>query len=239
MSVCSPSLPAHILGFTLALALASGAGCRDEGGGTSPGTGGTSARPGTGGAGPSDAHAEAAEVAAGADADGPRLSDASACKLEELAPPDDGADHAPVCGTLQHRTNPPSSGTHYPTWAFFRAYDKPVPWGFLLHALEHGAVVIAYNCPTGCAAELAEAKALMESVPRKSACPKPRPPVIVVPDPKLEVRFAAAAWGHILRAECFDRPAFARFIDAHLNMGPEFFPTDCGAVDLESAGWCP
>jgi hypothetical protein len=199
-----------------------------------PGTGGVMpVPPGTGGMGPADA------APADTQPPPPPPDAASACKMEELSPPNDGAAHAMLCGPLQHRTSPPSSGTHYATWAFFRAYDKPVPWGFLLHAMEHGAVVIAYNCPAGCATEVAAAKALMESIPRKSACPKPRPPVIVVPDPTLQTRFAAAAWGHIVRGDCFDRDTVARFITAHLNMGPEFFPNDCGAVDREEMGWCP
>src|SRR6185436_4611852 len=103
-----------------------------------------------------------------------------------------------------------------------------VPWGYLLHAMEHGVVVIAYNCPDGCAADVAAATAVMEAVPRKSACPKPRPPVILTPDPKLSARFAAASWGHILRASCFDAEAFLRFASAHANQGPELFPNDCG-----------
>jgi hypothetical protein len=174
----------------------------------------------------------------GWDAQPPHPIDAS-CWAEELAPANEGAQHAPLCSTLQHGSNPPASGTHYPTWAFFRAYDNPVPWGFLLHAMEHGAVVIVYNCPEGCADEVAAAKALMEDTPRKSACPKPRPPVIVAPDPTLQVRFAAAAWGHVLRAACFDRPVFAQFVNAYINKGPENFPTDCGASDREATGWCP
>jgi hypothetical protein len=170
--------------------------------------------------------------------DGPN-SEVASCMLEELAPPSEGANHTSQCAQVQHASNPPASGTHYPNWAAFRAYSKPVPWGFLLHAMEHGAVVIAYNCPEGCADEVAAANAVLESIPRKSECPKPRPPVILTPDPGLSVRFAATAWGHVLRASCFDAPAFTKFITAHANKGPEYFPTDCGSVDLEATGWCP
>ena len=33
------------------------------------------------------------------------------------------------------------------------------------------------------------------------------------------VRFAAASWGHLLRASCFDRAAFSRFVTAHGSRG--------------------
>ena len=157
--------------------------------------------------------------------------------VEELAPRLAGNPHVALCSALNPTTNPPTSGPHYGRWPVFRVYEQPVPWGFLLHGLEHGAVVIAYNCPDGCPAEVAAARALHACVSPKAACP--RPPVIVVPDPTLDVRFAAASWGHFLRARCFDPAPFARFIDAHADRGPESFADDCGELDREAAGWCP
>ena len=92
--------------------------------------------------------------------------------------------------------------------------------------MEHGAVVIAYNCPEGCASEVQAAKEVMAAAPAKPGCP--RAPVILTPDPTLDVRFAAAAWGHVLRASCFDRQAFGDFIAERRDMGPEKIPGDCG-----------
>ena len=162
--------------------------------------------------------------------------DPPACVATESTPTDEGHSHAPLCSPLTHGTNPPATGAHYIRWPTFRSYERPIPWGYLLHAMEHGAVVIAHNCGTGgCPSELEAARALLGCVAPK-ACG--RPPVILVPDPKLDVRFAAAAWGHLLKASCFDPPTFARFIEAHGNRGPESFPNDCGLVDLEATGWC-
>jgi hypothetical protein len=45
--------------------------------------------------------------------------------------------------------------------------------------------------------------------------------VILTPDPKLDVPWAASAWGHTLRSDCFDRDAFESFFDAHAGNGPE------------------
>ena len=151
--------------------------------------------------------------------------------------PSRAANHVAQCAPVTYNSNPPSSGLHYPTWPVFRVYDKPVPWGFLVHALEHGAVVIAYNCPGGCEAELAQAREVMAAVPKRGTCT--RPPVILTPDPTLDVRFAAAAWGHTLRAPCFNREAFASFIADRVDQGPEYIANDCGYADLEATGWCP
>jgi hypothetical protein len=179
--------------------------------------------------GPSDAAMDdAADAGAG---DG-----AASCNVANEDPPLAVGNHVANCSAVQWATNPPSSGTHYLEWPVFRAYDKPVPWGYLMHGLEHGAVVLAYNCPDGCAADIAAAKQVMQAIPAR-ACGKP--PVILTPDPMLSVRFAASAWGHLLRASCFDRAAFAAFIAAHMNQGPELISGDCGLVDKEAAGWCP
>jgi len=200
------------------------------------------------GAGPSDAADDAAadvateEDALALDAPAPDAAAAEAaapcgtCAVELANPPLEGANHTTQCGPVSYGSKPPSSGTHYPVWPVFRVYSKPVPWGFLVHGLEHGAIVIVYNCPDGCPADVAEAEALWKATSARPGCGKP--PLIVAPDPTLDVRFAATAWGHTLRAPCFDAHAFADFIREHANMGPEFFPTDCGAVDLESTGWC-
>jgi hypothetical protein len=159
------------------------------------------------------------------------------CAVDLADPPNEGAGHVAVCSPVSYASKPPSSGNHYGVWPVFRVYSAPVPWGFLMHGLEHGAVVIVYNCPDGCANDVATAEALWKATSVKPGCGLP--PLIVAPDPTLDVRFAAAAWGHTLRAPCFDVEAFASFIRDHVNQGPELFATDCGSVDRESAGWCP
>jgi hypothetical protein len=162
--------------------------------------------------------------------------DAAHCAVALAMPADEGADHVIECTPVSYASRPPSSGHHYPEWPVFRVYSKPVPWGFLVHGLEHGAIVIVYNCPDGCPADLAAAQAMIDKVPPKEACS--RSPVIMAPDPTLDVRFAASAWGYTLRAPCFDPGAFATFIAAHANQGPEKIPDDCGLIDREATGWC-
>jgi len=160
-----------------------------------------------------------------------------ACNVEVAAPPDEGAKHTTLCIPVPYKSKPPSSGTHYGAWPVFRVYDKPVPWGFLVHGMEHGAVVVVHNCPDGCADQVAAVEAMVSATNPKAGCS--RPPVIVAPDPTLDVPFAAAAWGHTLRARCFDRERFAAFIERRRERGPENIPSDCGSLDREQTGWCP
>jgi hypothetical protein len=159
------------------------------------------------------------------------------CAVEVAAPADEGAAHIETCSATSYHSKPPSSGSHYPVWPVFRVYDQPVPWGFLVHGLEHGAVVIVYNCPAGCADQLVALKAMVEAQPTKPGCS--RPPVIVAPDPTLDVPFAASSWGYTLRAQCFDRDRFAAFVERRINHGRENIASDCGSLDREATVWCP
>lgn len=132
------------------------------------------------------------------------------------------AQHVAECSALSEQ-KPPHGGPHYPIWPAFQAYDFPIAHGYLIHAMEHGAVVIYYNCPDGCTDELAEAKALLDARPVDPLCAGTgvERRAILVPDPTLDVPWAASAWGYTLRADCFDSDVFGRFYAEHYAKGPE------------------
>jgi len=142
----------------------------------------------------------------------------------------EGGAHVAVCSVLSPGSNPPSSGPHYGTWAAFRTYATAIPRGFWIHSLEHGAVVITYNCPEGCAADVQAIEAMIAALPAEPLCQQTsqtvRTRVILTPDPKLDVRFAASSWGFTLRSDCFDSAAFRAFVLAHLGNAPENFCSD-------------
>jgi hypothetical protein len=163
--------------------------------------------------------------------------DGSACHGVVESQPNGGHLHTPDCTPVTYDSNPPSSGTHYPDWAMYKTYQAPVPWGFLVHDLEHGAVVISYNCPDGCPDEVTQAQALIDALPRDPACGGARMRTVLVPEPDLTTRWAASAWTWTLRADCFDSAAFAAFIAAHYQ-GPDTEAACGGGVDLSAAGWC-
>jgi hypothetical protein len=149
-----------------------------------------------------------------------------------------GANHTQAnCDPVAYTTVPPSSGTHYPTWPAYKTYLTPVPWGFLVHGLEHGAVVIVYNCPAGCAAEVAAAQAWIDGLPGETACGGARPRLVLAPDPTLDVRWAATSWTWTLRACSFDQAMFNQFFTDHYGAGLEVICS--GGPDLSATGWCP
>lgn len=130
--------------------------------------------------------------------------------------------HLSECSDIEYPMSPPVFGDHYPVWAAYQTYDFPVPLGYLVHSLEHGAVIFFYDCPEGCEEEVSQVQAFIDELPADPRCTEAvKHQVILVPRPGLGVRWAAAAWGYSLRAECFDLPIFRTFYDEHLGQGPE------------------
>jgi hypothetical protein len=235
------------------------ASCTGSGSSTSGEAGGGAAPPDDAGSGGHDAagghagdaggHHDGGHHDAGGHPDASDDGDAAAsdadaaCNSVEMGYPLQAGIHVPICSYIDWPTNPPTSGEHYPIWAAYRAYDKPVPRGFSVHDLEHGGVVVSYNCPGGCDAEVAALEAWLAARPADPTCTPPvHARITVTPDPLLDVRFAAASWGFSLKSDCFDLDALGAFIDAHYRMAPEDFcddgidptspdaglPADCG-----------
>jgi hypothetical protein len=203
-------------------------------GGSSPVAGGSGGATGggSGGAGSGGADAgPAPDVGGNDDAEGP-----DPCHVMVQNHPSEGAQHLEQCAPTIYISSPPSSGNHYPVWPVYKVYDQPVPWGFLVHGLEHGAVVISYRCDGGCPEELAKAKAFVAGLATDVECGSPKL-VVLVPDPKLDVAFAASAWTWTLRADCFDSAAFGQFITDHYAHGLERVCSQ--GVDLSATNWCP
>jgi hypothetical protein len=172
-----------------------------------------------------------------------------ACGTMACAPPLRDGLHVEACSRIDFHSNPPTSGPHYPIWANFQIYAEPVPRGFYLHSLEHSAVVLAYSCTLveqaggDCAALVDSLQQIREAFGQDDKCDAgTMNRVMVTPDPLLDVPFAAAAWGHSLRADCLDTPVVEAFIDAHYGQNYEDFcsagidpvdpssniPDDCG-----------
>jgi hypothetical protein len=170
--------------------------------------------------------------------DAPPSAPTGPCNAVEQQHAIEGFTHVPVCSYVTYGTKPPSSGNHYPIWAAFMTYATPAPEGFWVHDLEHGAIVFSYDCPDeGCASDIAAAQTYIDGMPADPLCVPadgdPRVRMTMTPDPNLDVRFAASAWGWTLRADCFDPVAFGAFVTAHYGQGREQL---CGQGDDVSSG---
>jgi len=174
-------------------------------------------------------------------ADRPRLAkpiivDAS-CPIVIDSPPLLDSPHVAIDTPVTYNSNPPSSGPHYPIWAAFREYDKPVDRRYYVHDLEHGAVVLAYNCEksgtdgggasdagvAACERTIASLRAAIAAIPDDPMCSGEgvRVRAILTPDPLLDVPIAVAAWGFIYRAQCIDTTSLVEFVKSNYGKGPE------------------
>lgn len=161
------------------------------------------------------------------------------CTVEIRAAPPASANHQTPCTPTNYQL-PTAGGDHYSVWADFGAYAQPVPWGFLVHSMEHGAVVLSYRCEgADCAPIEAAFDALRSRQPADALCVREDVPnrLIVAPEPSLEWPIALSAWGHTYRATCIDPASLADFVDAHYAGGPE----DLCVPGRRAEGdeWCP
>lgn len=59
---------------------------------------------------------------------------------------DMGAEHITDISGISYNSNPPTSGPHFAVWAKRGIYDRVISDGHLIHSLEHGYIVVSYNC---------------------------------------------------------------------------------------------
>jgi len=144
-----------------------------------------------------------------------QAAEAAGCKVE--APKNEGAEH--VDTQVTYKSNPPTSGNHNPIPADDGAYyDDPPPKENLVHALEHGRIIVQFkpNAPEALRGNL---HALFE---------EDKTHMILTPNETgMEYQVAATAWTHLLGCPEWndDVPdAIRAFRDAYRDKGPEFVP---------------
>jgi len=154
----------------------------------------------------------------------------ASCPVELESPDVLASPHVPEGTQVTYNSNPPSSGPHFPAWANFQEFDKPIERGFLVHSLEHGAVVLLYKCdsPTGpgCADLVEGLRQVRTAAATDNACdPSIRVRVIIAPDPNIDKPISATAWGFTYKADCVDAPTLSTFVRENYARGPENFCT--------------
>ncbi len=165
---------------------------------------------------------------------------------------DEGRDHVDIGTEIKYGTNPPTSGKHYADWIRAGIYPDPKDDRNLVHSLEHGYVIMSYNCdekisliPQAFAQESSQSAESTSSSGLSSEfqsedCKKlveqltgildkkGKKKLIVIPRPNMDSRVALTAWTYLdkfdpstsgLNQTDIDR--IEKFIDSHLNQGPE------------------
>ncbi len=59
---------------------------------------------------------------------------------------DAGREHVTDIAGVKYNSDPPTSGSHFPVWAKPGVYDRLISDGYFIHSMEHGYVVIWYDC---------------------------------------------------------------------------------------------
>lgn len=146
----------------------------------------------------------------------PQATPKSNYKWQKVA--DLGRTHVDEGTKTTYNSNPPTSGPHYPVWEKYGIKDKEVADELLVHSLEHGYIIMSYNCaklPEGTPCE--SLKRQLTDLAQEKRIWK----LIVIPRPNLDVPLALTAWTYIDKMNQFDKARAIAFIDAFRDKGPE------------------
>lgn len=133
-----------------------------------------------------------------------------------------------------YNSNPPTSGDHYEKTEEWGIYDKPLIKERLIHNLEHGGIIIYYNCnypytSTGqedtpewkakqakaCDKLKSSLKDVAERLIRKDR------KIIVLPSSETDAKIVLTSWGWIDKMDTVDEDRIFNFFNDHINQAPE------------------
>ena len=116
-----------------------------------------------------------------------------------------------------YNSDPPTSGPHYVQPAEAGFYDEALTDEQLVHNLEHGYVVIWYNCVKLDESACNDLKANIKPVINDVNGVK----VIASPRDSIDVSVVMTSWGRLLKMETFDAVQARAFYQTNLNRSPE------------------
>jgi hypothetical protein len=152
------------------------------------------------------------------------VQEARPADLPGEAIPIQGRDHIQVGVPHDpYNSDPPTSGPHYDAPAETGFYEQAPLDEHLVHNLEHGHVIIWYNC-TGLSDDACTTlKNDIQSVMSRAgpSLVTGTPKVDAVPRPTMTTQLALTSWGRLLRLDRFDANKILSFIRAFRDTAPE------------------
>ena len=108
-----------------------------------------------------------------------------------------------------YNSNPPTSGPHAPSPTSWGVHTTPVPKENLVHNMEHGGVLILYNCTSRCDDIVT---ALADYTNAELAKGKN---IVMAPYPGMQQHIALVGWTRLDAFDDLDMERVQRFIDTH------------------------
>ena len=106
----------------------------------------------------------------------------------------------------QYNTNPPTSGPHFEGHPEQKISGQPVPKEIQVHVLEHGGIMIQYNC-----------KNCDDLIVKLGEIAKQYKDVYLAPYPDMDATIALTAWGKLAKFKEYDEKAIVKFIKINLG----------------------
>lgn len=137
--------------------------------------------------------------------------------------PDEGRNHVNPGVIIPYKHYPPTSGTHYYVWGPLGVYPAkkfphPLPEGYWVHNLEHGAIVVLYHCPKACPAVVKKLTGLMKAFPKDKFG---QVKALITPYAHMKRQIAILSWRWLDQMDTFNLNRLIGFYRLHVNHGPE------------------
>jgi hypothetical protein len=142
--------------------------------------------------------------------------------------PSEGQQHVQAGTQVTYQHQPPTSGSHYS-----QAGVAPVAWQTIgtlqpevwVHNLEHGGIVVLYNCPSGCDDLQKQLTTYVNSI--VPAEPQYGEYKIILSPYSQGMgthKVALLAWDRIEFLDGYDQAKITQFYESHADKGPERIP---------------
>jgi uncharacterized protein DUF3105 len=128
-------------------------------------------------------------------------------------PPIEGRTH--VTSNVKYKTNPPTSGNHYPIPQDDGVYTRTPPFTHLVHTLEHGRIEIQYKPSKVSAKRIAQLGGFYND---------DKAYMLLFPNASMPYAFAVTAWGHLAGCKRMTNESFdvlRAFKQRYLGAAPE------------------
>jgi hypothetical protein len=143
--------------------------------------------------------------------------------------------HVPKGTVVGYNHNPPTSGCHYTLGVGFSPIapgiyppsqatktQNPLTPEYWVHNLEHGYIVVSYNCPTGCDSELQSLNTWYRSLPPDPGGKVAYAKFLAVPDPAQKDKWDVESWDWFdSMGSTLSLSEVQKFYANHVNQAPE------------------